>query len=777
MTGYSKIKKTKLRKYVVGGNPNDPDQEQSDGNFFGDNTKAITGGANFLGDTVDSFNKGGTGGGSVALGTLSGGLKGAAAGTAILPGIGTAVGAGVGLVSGFFSSEAKRKQALIQRGQQQAAQAGVAKQQSNQVLRQYANNGVENEQLFAIGGTIDPPLSNKFKTEWNGFAGWMKQNGYSNNPNLDIRTQNTGKQYLNQYINNNHTTQLSPDSVGRVQQELQDYRNTTLNRVKSGKGELAPGVTPDNYMSNISPVDSWLGTKTSQETFPKALFNSKSLGYSNPNLTTEQQLTSTKYAKGGSIHIKPSHKGRFTAYKERTGETTAEALHSKNPHVRKMANFARNAAHFKRGYGGMVNVFDDGGNPTADEQVDPQYEAEGSEVVQGNAQMENPTTPLASDMQQINGPSHEQGGVMGQGGDRIFSDRLKISPNLKDVLRTSGIKVGANSTYADVSNKLGKLKGKFEDKTDGVGKQTATLMLPKIEQSLDATFNDQEAGKNMRAYKKFAKGGSPAKAMDNGAFSIPNTFDDGGNIPIRNLNVPSAPLATTQTPVPYDDSTDEVQQPSSAISTPQSIISKVGDFVNNNEGQVANAGTYLANLGTINRLSTSVNPSYLSTPNYNYVDRSGSAINRNSALLRTGVKGLTNNGNSVNASNIAALFAKTQEGNSYISAQENARKDTYNNNYNERADKINAENTGIYNKAQDDTRDLYNQKVAARLSARNAFQTGVVGNIAAKQSADLEQKKLLTVLAANDQNGVMTRFLKNYPQYKSLLAQYNSTSN
>lgn len=47
-----------------------------------------------------------------------------------------------------------------------------------------------------------------------------------------------------------------------------------------------------------------------------------------------------------SINIKPSHKGRFTRWKERTGKTTEEGLHDKNPAVRKEANFARNAKHW-----------------------------------------------------------------------------------------------------------------------------------------------------------------------------------------------------------------------------------------------------------------------------------------------------------------------------------------------------------------------------------------------------------------------------------------------
>jgi len=66
--------------------------------------------------------------------------------------------------------------------------------------------------------------------------------------------------------------------------------------------------------------------------------------------------------KYGGIHIKPSHKGRFTEYLKRTGNTLEEALHSKDPHVRQMANFTRNAKRFnhKRLYGGYVkdNVYD-----------------------------------------------------------------------------------------------------------------------------------------------------------------------------------------------------------------------------------------------------------------------------------------------------------------------------------------------------------------------------------------------------------------------------------
>lgn len=54
--------------------------------------------------------------------------------------------------------------------------------------------------------------------------------------------------------------------------------------------------------------------------------------------------------KGGSgIHINPKNKGKFNALKKRTGKTTEELTHSKNPLTRKRAIFAQNAAKWNKG--------------------------------------------------------------------------------------------------------------------------------------------------------------------------------------------------------------------------------------------------------------------------------------------------------------------------------------------------------------------------------------------------------------------------------------------
>lgn len=54
------------------------------------------------------------------------------------------------------------------------------------------------------------------------------------------------------------------------------------------------------------------------------------------------------FADGGSIHIKPENRGKFTETKRRTGKTTEELTHSKNPLTRKRAIFALNSRHWNK---------------------------------------------------------------------------------------------------------------------------------------------------------------------------------------------------------------------------------------------------------------------------------------------------------------------------------------------------------------------------------------------------------------------------------------------
>lgn len=49
------------------------------------------------------------------------------------------------------------------------------------------------------------------------------------------------------------------------------------------------------------------------------------------------------------IKINPKNKGKFNATKKKTGKTTEQLTHSKNPVTKKRAIFAQNAAKWNKG--------------------------------------------------------------------------------------------------------------------------------------------------------------------------------------------------------------------------------------------------------------------------------------------------------------------------------------------------------------------------------------------------------------------------------------------
>lgn len=61
------------------------------------------------------------------------------------------------------------------------------------------------------------------------------------------------------------------------------------------------------------------------------------------------QILIDNLLKYGGIHIKKKNRGKFNALKKRTGKSTEELTHSKNPLTRKWAIFAQNAKKWNKG--------------------------------------------------------------------------------------------------------------------------------------------------------------------------------------------------------------------------------------------------------------------------------------------------------------------------------------------------------------------------------------------------------------------------------------------
>lgn len=129
------------------------------------------------------------------------------------------------------------------------------------------------------------------------------------------------------------------------------------------------------------------------------------------------------------------------------------------------------------------------------------YEAEGEEMIQHSQDIPMNVTgnimPMSNSMSMIKGNSHENGGVTMSGGDRIYSNRLKVP--------------GAKFTFAQKAARLSKVLDKLE-KGDVISKRTAGMY--KVE--LDKLFDSQESLKTnrLRGKKKFYGGGNTPNQSD-----------------------------------------------------------------------------------------------------------------------------------------------------------------------------------------------------------------------------------------------------------------------
>lgn len=127
------------------------------------------------------------------------------------------------------------------------------------------------------------------------------------------------------------------------------------------------------------------------------------------------------------------------------------------------------------------------------------YEVEKGEVVEGNAQLEgNQATQLSSNFQLVEGKTHANGGVKGAGGERVFSDRSTVSPEvinqLSEYIKVPNRKSGY--THAELQKIIAKKFGDAEYNSkvgrDKISQNTANMNAKMMELAGDIIFQDQE---------------------------------------------------------------------------------------------------------------------------------------------------------------------------------------------------------------------------------------------------------------------------------------------
>lgn len=123
----------------------------------------------------------------------------------------------------------------------------------------------------------------------------------------------------------------------------------------------------------------------------------------------------------------------------------------------------------------------------------PEYEAEKGEVVLGDPTLEE-GTQLAEGVHEVGGQSHENGGTLGQGGEFIFSNDIKLNKPIVDMYKAMGIKLDDKMSFSDAAYKIGKLKSKYERNSNDHKKiNTDRAMQGRLQQGLLGLAQFQES--------------------------------------------------------------------------------------------------------------------------------------------------------------------------------------------------------------------------------------------------------------------------------------------
>lgn len=113
-------------------------------------------------------------------------------------------------------------------------------------------------------------LTSVQKEHWNKFVDFLEKSGYKGNAELDNRDKTLGQDLLAKFNKQYPESQLSYQDVPLVQTELQNYRQQLVNKWKAGQAS-GDGIKDESeIMPGLSPVDGWLGSKTSSHRFPVA---------------------------------------------------------------------------------------------------------------------------------------------------------------------------------------------------------------------------------------------------------------------------------------------------------------------------------------------------------------------------------------------------------------------------------------------------------------------------------------------------------------------------
>lgn len=212
-----------------------------------------------------------------------------------------------------------------------------------------------------------------------------------------------------------------------------------------------------------------------------------------------------QYADGGSIHINPENRGKFNATKKRTGKTTEELTHSKNPLTRKRAIFAQNAAKWHHAFGGELNT--NGGDFSTGLMF----------IDEGGTHESNPYEGVPMGVAPDGKPNLvEEGEAIYN--DYVFSNRLTVPKAVRNKYKLRGTN---DLTFADAVKQL--TKGATERPNDPISQETLHEIMSDLAQTQEGVREEAHEG------NRFDTGGFTYKPYKYVAGYNGGWFDSDGN--------------------------------------------------------------------------------------------------------------------------------------------------------------------------------------------------------------------------------------------------------
>lgn len=406
-------------------------------------------------DTLDNdprrVNKG------VSIG--AGALKGAAAGAqlgSVVPGWGTAVGAAAGAVIGGVTSgiKAKKRQRLIDTNlrNDQRSFNSMMEDRSRNLYAQLQ------PQVYRYGGDLNDKRVAKSSS--------TSTNKVIKNPN--------------KLLTDSEIQNLEEVELGNIYTKAK-YPEVTLNTFKD-KGRAF------NRNNNI-----YVDRNLARTDIPAELSH-----------TEQRRKTSNRMFDARLDSDMLKIKGNKDRAYDTPGTVEYEAHKVIEPKIQKdydnyteallNQKYTRNNTLSKR-LGRKKPIYKYGGNM----KTTPEYEAEKDEIIQGQGVQLEAGRKITSNLHEVKGNTHEQGGTLGSGGDRIFSNSISFNGKTPATLVKS------------IGNKLKKLEPNLSSK-DTMKRKTAEIMSDQYNKEIDQIFDMQESSK-VPTYKyggnlpKYAEGG------------------------------------------------------------------------------------------------------------------------------------------------------------------------------------------------------------------------------------------------------------------------------